>query len=167
MNVVHYGESHSHYIMTKRNLQAQRSTNCPFGKLLRKIRKQRHISARQLAKKVGIDPSYVSKIETLKVPAPAWEVILAMSRELHSDALLEAGEYSFLRHMLFLSSSLLHRLTEIPPSLVTELGPSSIASWKENCSQLLGAVDDAYCRRVKWEEEETHSAQSRNPEESA
>jgi transcriptional regulator with XRE-family HTH domain len=155
-----------HYIMTKRNLQAQRSKNCLFGKLLRKIRKQRHISARQLAKKVGIDPSYVSKIETLKVPAPAWEVILAMSRELHSDALLEAGEYSFLRHMLFLSSSLLHRLTEIPPSLVTELGPSSIASWKQNCSELLGAVDTAYFRRVKWEEE-TQSAQSRNSEESA
>jgi transcriptional regulator with XRE-family HTH domain len=129
-------------------LQEQKSKNPVYGKLLRRIRKQRGVSARQLAKEVGIDPSYVSKIETLRASPPAWGVMLAISRVLHSPKLLKASEQAFLRHSLFLTSSLLARLSEIPPTLVTELGSEKVASWKNNCSQMLGEIDSAYFSRV-------------------
>ena len=60
-------------------LQVQHSTNPLYRKLLRKVRKQRGISARQLAKKIGVDPSYLSKIETGSVPPPAWDKMLAIN----------------------------------------------------------------------------------------
>jgi len=133
-------------------LQEQRSTNPLYRKLLRKIRKKRGISARQLAKEVGIDPSYVSKIETGAAPPPAWGVMLAINRALDSPELLEASEHAFLRHASSLAGGLLHRLIEMPPTLVSELGTDNVESWKSNTLEMLARIDTAYFSRVRWED---------------
>jgi len=133
-------------------LQEARTTNPLFRVLLRKVRKRRRISARRLAREVGIDPSYVSKIESGAAPPPAWNIMLAISRFLDSPELLEASEHAFLRHVLFLTSNLLARLGEAPPTLVTELGADDVASWKNTCSQMLADIDSAYSSRLKWED---------------
>jgi transcriptional regulator with XRE-family HTH domain len=59
-----------------------------FGKRIRELRKGRgdgHISLRDLAQRVGIDFTYLSKIENGKVPPPSNEVIEKLARELGAD----------------------------------------------------------------------------------
>jgi|SRR5438552_18638153 len=133
-------------------LQVQHSTNPLYRKLLRKVRKQRGISARQLAKKIGVDPSYLSKIETGSVPPPAWDKMLAINSVLNCPELLEAGEYAFLKDTVWLSLGLLGRLTEMPANLVNEFGPDNIAAWKRICSEMSGRIYIAYDRRLRWED---------------
>jgi transcriptional regulator with XRE-family HTH domain len=59
-----------------------------FGKRIRELRKGRgdgHISLRDLAQRVGIDFTYLSKIENGKVSPPSNKVIEKLSRELGTD----------------------------------------------------------------------------------
>jgi transcriptional regulator with XRE-family HTH domain len=59
-----------------------------FGKRIRELRKgggDGHISLRDLAQRVGIDFTYLSKIENGKVPPPSNEVIEKLARELGAD----------------------------------------------------------------------------------
>lgn len=56
-----------------------------FGDKIRELRKRKRLSQRDLAEKVGIDFTYLSKIENNKVPPPSSEVIRKLSRELESD----------------------------------------------------------------------------------
>lgn len=59
-----------------------------FGKRIRELRKgggDGHISLRDLAQRVGIDFTYLSKIENGKVPPPSNEVIEKLARELGVD----------------------------------------------------------------------------------
>ncbi|MEJ7778897.1 MAG: helix-turn-helix transcriptional regulator [Daejeonella sp.] len=49
--------------------------NQTFGQALKEIRRETGISQRELADKVGIDFSYVSKIENDRMPPPAGDTI--------------------------------------------------------------------------------------------
>lgn len=57
-----------------------------FGRRLRELRKQRNISQRDLAAQVGIDFSYLSKIEGGRLAPPSEEVIRHIAQELAADA---------------------------------------------------------------------------------
>lgn len=56
-----------------------------FGQLIRKMRVEEELSQRELAGRVGIDFTYLSKIENSKVPPPSDEVIRKLAQELHAD----------------------------------------------------------------------------------
>ena len=61
-----------------------------FGDHLRKLREQRRasdasFSVRQLAARVGVEPSYLSKVERGQQPPPSEKTILAMAAELGED----------------------------------------------------------------------------------
>jgi len=57
-----------------------------FGDKIRELRKRKRLSQRDLAERVGIDFTYLSKIENNKVPPPSDTVIRKLSRELESDS---------------------------------------------------------------------------------
>jgi transcriptional regulator with XRE-family HTH domain len=61
-----------------------------FGEHVRKLREQRRagdasFSVRQLAARVGVEPSYLSKIERGQQPPPSEKTILSMAAELGED----------------------------------------------------------------------------------
>ncbi|MCC9609397.1 helix-turn-helix domain-containing protein [Blastopirellula sp. JC732] len=61
-----------------------------FGDHLRKLREQRRaddasFSVRQLAVRVGVEPSYLSKVERGQQPPPSEKTILAIAAELGED----------------------------------------------------------------------------------
>ncbi len=56
-----------------------------FGSRIRQLRKEKDISLRDLADRVGIDFTYLSKIENGKVEPPSEEVIRLISKELEVD----------------------------------------------------------------------------------
>lgn len=56
-----------------------------FGRRLRELRKQRNISQRDLAAQVGIDFSYLSKIEVGRLAPPSEEVIRQIAQVLEAD----------------------------------------------------------------------------------
>lgn len=61
-----------------------------FGDHLRKLREQRRVgdarfSVRQLAVRVGVEPSYLSKVERGQQPPPSEKTILAIAAELGED----------------------------------------------------------------------------------
>lgn len=64
------------------------------ARLLRQIRAQRGVSVREVARKVGVDPSYVSRVERgEKQASPAFRQRLAEHYDLPADDLeLAAGE---------------------------------------------------------------------------
>lgn len=54
--------------------------NQTFGQLLKNIRRDKGVSQRDLAEKVGIDFSYISKIENDRLPPPAADTIIRISK---------------------------------------------------------------------------------------
>ena len=64
--------------------------NQSFGQALRDLRRAKGISQRGLAEKVGVDFSYISKIENDRLPPPAADTIVKMCEaiEAQPDALL-------------------------------------------------------------------------------
>ena len=56
-----------------------------FGQRLREIRRAKNISQRELADRVGVDFTYLSKIENDRMPAPSGKTIAALARELDVD----------------------------------------------------------------------------------
>lgn len=57
----------------------------PFGKRIRQLRVERQLSLRDLADRVGIDFTYLSKIENNRSAPPSDEVIRRLARELEAD----------------------------------------------------------------------------------
>lgn len=57
-----------------------------FGKYLKEVRRKKKISQRELAKHVGVDFTYISKIENGVMPAPSEETIKKMASVLGEDA---------------------------------------------------------------------------------
>lgn len=47
-----------------------------FGKILRELRRSKGVSQRELAAKVGVDFSYISKLENDRLPPPAADTIM-------------------------------------------------------------------------------------------
>jgi HTH-type transcriptional regulator, competence development regulator len=61
-----------------------------FGDHLRQLREQRRAgdasySVRQLAARIGVEPSYLSKVERGQQPPPSEKTILAMAADLGED----------------------------------------------------------------------------------
>lgn len=56
-----------------------------FGELLRNLRKQRKVTQRQLAERVGIDFTYISKIESSTMDPPAEDKIIRISEVLQVE----------------------------------------------------------------------------------
>lgn len=56
-----------------------------FGKKLRELRKKARLTQRELAEKVGVDFSYLSKIENGVLPPPSEKVILLLAEVLSAD----------------------------------------------------------------------------------
>lgn len=56
-----------------------------FGEKLRELRKQANISQRELAKRVGIDFTYLSKIENNLMNPPAEKTIVKIAKELNTN----------------------------------------------------------------------------------
>jgi transcriptional regulator with XRE-family HTH domain len=61
-----------------------------FGQALRELRRSKGISQRDLAEKVGVDFSYISKIENDRLPPPAADTIVKICNALEAppDTLL-------------------------------------------------------------------------------
>ncbi len=57
-----------------------------FGKRLRQLRRERKINQRALATLVGVDFTYLSKIENERMPPPSEEVIVKLAEALETDA---------------------------------------------------------------------------------
>jgi transcriptional regulator with XRE-family HTH domain len=56
-----------------------------FGSKLRELRKKAGFSLRELASKIDVNFSYLSKIESGTLPPPSEKVILLLAKELHTD----------------------------------------------------------------------------------
>ncbi|MFQ5996000.1 MAG: tetratricopeptide repeat protein [Dehalococcoidales bacterium] len=56
-----------------------------FGKRLRELRIQAQLTQRELAEKIGVDFSYLSKIENGVLPPPSEKVILELAEVLNAD----------------------------------------------------------------------------------
>lgn len=65
-----------------------------FGQVLKHIRREKGFSQRDLAEKVGIDFSYISKIENDRIAPPAAETIIKMSNilDVSEELLLSASK---------------------------------------------------------------------------
>ena len=61
-----------------------------FGQYLRGLRRSREVSQRELAERVGVDFSYISKVENGRVPPPSGDTIARICEVLSvpSDELL-------------------------------------------------------------------------------
>jgi transcriptional regulator with XRE-family HTH domain len=57
-----------------------------FGDMLRRCRRESDLSQRELAKRVGVDFSYISKLENGRLPAPAAETILRLTEVMGTSA---------------------------------------------------------------------------------
>ncbi len=53
-----------------------------FGQTLRELRRSKNVSQRELAQKVGVDFSYISKVENDRLPPPAADTIVKICKEL-------------------------------------------------------------------------------------
>ena len=105
-----------------------------FGDYLRKVREQRRsedatFSVRQLASRVGVEPSYLSKVERGQQPPPSEKTIAALAHELEQDPdvlLAMAGKVSgdlqaIIRNRPKLFADLIRQLKDMPDHAVLRL----------------------------------------------
>lgn len=61
-----------------------------FGQILKELRRDKNISQRELADKVGVDFSYISKVENDRLAAPSAQTIIKISNilDIPSEILL-------------------------------------------------------------------------------
>jgi transcriptional regulator with XRE-family HTH domain len=57
-----------------------------FGQALRELRRAKGISQRRLAASVGVDFSYISKVENDRLPPPAADTIVRICEALEAEA---------------------------------------------------------------------------------
>ena len=105
-----------------------------FGKLIRETRLRaqagdRAYSLRKTAERIGIQPSYLSKIERGELPPPGEEVICKLAADLGLDAdvlLAMAGKVSselqeVIRNRPELFGALIRELKSVPDNAVLKL----------------------------------------------
>ena len=105
-----------------------------FGTYLRSVREQRRaadprFSVRQLAARIGVEPSYLSKVERGQQPPPSEQTIRALARELKEDEdmlLALAGKVSgdlqaIIRRRPRLFAQLLRELKDLPDHAVLRI----------------------------------------------
>ncbi len=106
----------------------------PFGTYIRTQREARRqndssFSVRQLATRIGVEPSYLSKVERGETPPPSEEKIRRLANELNDDPdvlLAMAGKVStdlqdVIRRRPALFASLLRDLKDAPEHAVLRL----------------------------------------------
>ncbi len=111
-----------------------KSPESPFGATLRELREARQagdraFSLRQLAQRVGVEPSYLSKVERGETPPPSEAKILLLARELGEDPdllLALAGKVSsdlqaVIRRRPALFAALIRELKDLPDQAVLRL----------------------------------------------
>jgi len=72
-------------------------TNQKFGALVRRAREGKEIGLREMAKMIGVSPTYLSKIERDEFPPPAEDRVRAIAQVIGCDAddlLARAGRVS-------------------------------------------------------------------------
>ncbi len=105
-----------------------------FGEYLRKAREERRagdpsFSVRQLAGRIGVEPSYLSKVERGQQPPPSEKTIASLARELDEDLdvlLALAGKVSLelqtiIRRRPKLFAELIRQLKDAPDRAVLRL----------------------------------------------
>jgi transcriptional regulator with XRE-family HTH domain len=68
-----------------------------FGAFVRRRREEREIGLREMAKKIGVSPTYLSKVERDEFPPPAEDKVRAIAKIIESDSddlLARAGRVS-------------------------------------------------------------------------
>lgn len=68
-----------------------------FGTALKELRRSKDVSQRELAEKVGVDFSYISKLENDRLPPPSADTIMKICNTLELPAeqlLFESGKIS-------------------------------------------------------------------------
>jgi transcriptional regulator with XRE-family HTH domain len=68
-----------------------------FGAFIRREREARDIGLREMAKKIGVSPTYMSKVERDEYPPPAEDKVKAIAKIIECDAddlLARAGRVS-------------------------------------------------------------------------
>lgn len=94
-----------------------------FGRTIRKLREDKNISIAQLAKKVGMSPTYLAPIERDVFPPPAEDKVVRIAKALNQDS----DEFLALAGRV---SSDLHRIIRRNPSPTARLlrGVSGLSS---------------------------------------
>lgn len=105
-----------------------------FGSYIRDRREKRRrddprFSVRQVADRIGVEPSFLSKVERDEVPPPSEEKIVALARDLDEDAdvlLAMAGKVSsdlqrVIRRRPELFAALIRELKNLPDQAVLRL----------------------------------------------
>lgn len=105
-----------------------------FGSYIRDRREKRRradprFSVRQVADRIGVEPSFLSKVERDEVPPPSEEKIVALARDLDEDAdvlLAMAGKVSsdlqrVIRKRPELFAALIRELKNLPDQAVLRL----------------------------------------------
>lgn len=105
-----------------------------FGEYLRKSRESRRagdprFSVRQVAARVGVEPSYLSKVERGQQPPPSEQTVAALARELDEDPdvlLALAGKVSgelqsIIRRRPKLFAELIRQLKDTPDHAVLRI----------------------------------------------
>jgi transcriptional regulator with XRE-family HTH domain len=111
-----------------------------FGSRLRQLRVGK-FNQRELAEKVGIDFTYLSKIENGKMPPPSAEVIINLANELGADA-----------------DELLQLASKVPEDIKTVINrspgmPAFLRSISDLDNTEMKKLED-YARRIKAKREE-------------
>jgi HTH-type transcriptional regulator, competence development regulator len=94
-----------------------------FGQRLRELRKAKFLSQKQLAEMVGLDFTYLSKVETGAMPPPAEATIRKLADALHVPAeslIALAGRLSEDQ------SQIVSRRSDLIPDLFRAIGDSKI-----------------------------------------
>jgi transcriptional regulator with XRE-family HTH domain len=73
--------------MTKHRISKNSDLNRRFGELLRNAREDKGLTMRELARRSGVDATYISRVERGAVGPPRWPKIAAMIRHLPSSSL--------------------------------------------------------------------------------
>src|ERR1039458_6720916 len=63
----------------------------PFGTMLRRLRQQKGVGLRELARKIGVSAPYLSNVERGKSPTPSEQKLRAIAGILHSSPELLAS----------------------------------------------------------------------------
>ena len=106
-----------------------------FGKSLRQLRRSKSVSQRELARRVGVDFSYISKVENERLPPPAADTIVKICEVLEISPV-----------------ELLASTGKIPTQVKEMLGASSAALQFVQQAHAMGLTEDEWdklTRRLK------------------
>jgi transcriptional regulator with XRE-family HTH domain len=85
--------------------------NQSFGQLLKNIRREKGVSQRDLADQVGVDFSYISKIENDRMPPPAADTIIKIAH------ILEVSEGILLANSKKISTDMSNAISSSPSAI--------------------------------------------------